>query len=178
MKATETLIQTKFLKLLNKYKIDEINVDKLCEAVNIKRQTFYYHYKNIYDVIYSIFYSKRLETTNPKVYDQIILDYLNFLFSDDVFYREINESNAKEVLIEFSVSFLYRSMLVYLSKYKLSTEIKKEISRFVSTSIAQQALYYYANPDLNKKEIKQRLSLFINEKYIEDVIYNYMKANI
>ena len=69
-------------------------------------------------------------------------------------------------------------MLVYLSKYKLSTEIKKEISRFVSTSIAQQALYYYANPDLNKKEIKQRLSLFINEKYIEDVIYNYMKANI
>ncbi len=178
MKGTESQIQLKFLKLLNKYKIDEINVDLLCSAVNIKRQTFYYHYKNIYDVIYSIFYTKKLEATNPKIYDRIVDDYLGFLFSDENFYREINESNAKDVLLGFSISFLYRSLLIYLNRYKLLTDSKKEIARFVASSLAHQTLYYFAQPELTKREIKVKLNVFINAEMIDKLVNNYRNFNV
>ena len=178
MKGTESQIQLKFLKLLNKYKIDEINVDLLCSAVNIKRQTFYYHYKNIYDVIYSIFYNKKLEATTPKIYDRIVDDYLGFLFSDENFYREINESNAKDVLLGFSISFLYRSLLIYLNRYKLLTDSKKEIARFVASSLAHQTLYYFAQPELTKREIKVKLNVFINAEMIDKLVNNYRNFNV
>lgn len=178
MKGTESQIQLKFLKLLNKYKIDEINVDLLCSAVNIKRQTFYYHYKNIYDVIYSIFYTKKLEATNPKIYDRIVDDCLGFLFSDENFYREINESNAKDVLLEFSISFLYRSLLIYLNRYKLLTDSKKEIARFVASSLAHQTLYYFAQPELTKREIKVKLNVFFNAEMIDKLVNNYRNFNV
>lgn len=178
MKGTESQIQLKFLKLLNKYKIDEINVDLLCSAVNIKRQTFYYHYKNIYDVIYSIFYTKKLEATNPKICDRIVDDYLGFLFSDENFYREINESNAKDVLLEFSISFLYRSLLIYLNRYKLLIDSKKEIARFVASSLAHQTLYYFAQPEFTKREIKAKLNVFINAEMIDKFVNNYRNFNV
>ena len=70
MKGTENSIQVNFLKLLNKYKIDDINVDLLCKTVGIKRQTFYYHYKNVYDLIYSIFILENLNHLILKITTQ------------------------------------------------------------------------------------------------------------
>lgn len=177
MKGTETLIQNKFLKLLNKYKIDEIDVNMLCEAINIKRQTFYYHYKNIYDVICSIFYSKRLEVKNPRVLNKIIEEYLDLLFDDEQFHREINESNAKDALLEYSISFIYKALLIYLDKFKLRGDFKKDVARFVSVSLVNQALFYFLQHDLSKHEIYSKVSAFINEEIVIKMIYNYNKLN-
>ena len=55
MKNTEEEIKKTFINLLKNHDIESIDVRMICEALNIKRQSFYYHYKNIYDVIYSLF---------------------------------------------------------------------------------------------------------------------------
>ncbi len=176
MKGTELLIQNKFLKLLKKYTIDEITVDLLCDSVKIRRQTFYYHYKNVYDLIYSIFYTKELKPTNPKNYDAIIDNFLDFLYSDIDFYKEINASNARDVLVEFLKSFLIRAFQVYLTQYKVTTEDIQELSYFLASSITQQALYYYEKENNTKSNIRKRLNLFVNAKQIERLIINFKKA--
>lgn len=178
MKNVEKVIKDKFIELLETRNIDEIDVQLLSSELKITRQAFYYHYKNIYDVIYSIFYTKKLEATNPKIYDRIVDDYLGFLFSDENFYREINESNAKDVLLGFSISFLYRSLLIYLNRYKLLTDSKKEIARFVASSLAHQTLYYFAQPELTKREIKVKLNVFINAEMIDKLVNNYRNFNV
>lgn len=177
MKGTELTIQNKFLKLLKKHTIDEITVDLLCEAVKIRRQTFYYHYKNIYDLIYSIFYTKELKPSNPKNYDSIIENFLDFLYTDEEFYLDINRSNAKDVLVEFLKSFLVRAFMIYLTQYKLSTEDIAELSHYLAGSLTQQALYYF-DKEKTKNEIRKKLNVFVNAKQIELLILNFKRAQV
>ena len=54
MKDIEAKLKEKFVELLKVRNLDEIDVNLLCEEINIKRQSFYYHYKNIFDLVYDI----------------------------------------------------------------------------------------------------------------------------
>lgn len=50
----KAIIQT-FLQLLNKQSMDKITVKDIVETCGINRNTFYYYYKDIYDLIDDIF---------------------------------------------------------------------------------------------------------------------------
>ena len=54
-KATEHAIKSAFMELLQKKFLDDITVKELIEKAYINRNTFYYHYENIYDLLYKIF---------------------------------------------------------------------------------------------------------------------------
>ncbi|MBB5265315.1 AcrR family transcriptional regulator [Catenibacillus scindens] len=47
----KTLIADTFSRLLEKENIDKITVKRLIEECHISRQTFYYHFKDIMDVL-------------------------------------------------------------------------------------------------------------------------------
>ena len=79
MKYSEKNIQETFLKLLETNEVDEIDVQLIATTLKIKRQTFYYHYKNMYDLIYSIYKSKVLYVNDAKSIDSIIKTFLKFL---------------------------------------------------------------------------------------------------
>ena len=79
MKYSEKNIQETFLKLLETHEVDEIDVQLIATTLKIKRQTFYYHYKNMYDLIYSIYKSKVLYVNDAKSIDSIIKTFLKFL---------------------------------------------------------------------------------------------------
>src|SRR5574344_873483 len=51
MVKTKKLILQEFKKLLSKYSLDKITVSQITDKCNIKRQTFYYHFSNIDDLI-------------------------------------------------------------------------------------------------------------------------------
>jgi AcrR family transcriptional regulator len=174
MKNTEITIQNKFIKLLDRYKIDEIDVNMICKSLGIKRQTFYYHYKNIYDLIYSIFYKKRLEASNPLKFELIVSDAIDFIFSDEVFYREVAASNARDILSGFITSFLFKSFFMYLDQYKLDSIKRKDIAHYMADSISQEIIYYYAEePDMNAQEIKIRMLCLIDPAIISRIIEKY-----
>ena len=95
-KKTEKLIQEKFLKLLESKSIDEIDINMICKNLKIKRQTFYYHYKNIYDVILSFYFDDSIEYKSVK-YEDIVQETVNYLFKNEEFNREVSHSNAKDI---------------------------------------------------------------------------------
>lgn len=51
MVKTKKLILQEFKKLLEQYSLDRITVSQITDRCNIKRQTFYYHFNNIDDLI-------------------------------------------------------------------------------------------------------------------------------
>ena len=51
MVKTKKLILQEFKKLLSKHSLDKITVSQITDKCNIKRQTFYYHFNNIDDLI-------------------------------------------------------------------------------------------------------------------------------
>ena len=151
MKNTEEEIKKTFINLLKNHDIESIDVRMICEALNIKRQSFYYHYKNIYDVIYSLF--------------------------EEDFNREILKSSAKDVLEEFSFSYLYRSMNNLLKMYDLRIDGIRDISRYLSKATSSQILYYFAHEDYLKDEIYQKITYLINKDLIDYLVKNYKQLN-
>ena len=41
------------IDLVKTTSLDKISITAICQKAKIKRQTFYYHYQSVYDLIYS-----------------------------------------------------------------------------------------------------------------------------
>ena len=54
-KFTKKAIMLSLLELLKTKSIDKVTVKDICDECEINRNTFYYYYKDIYDVLNSIF---------------------------------------------------------------------------------------------------------------------------
>ena len=81
MKNIETEIKSKFISLLETRRIDEIDVRLLSNELKITRQTFYYHYKNIYDLIYSIILDEQVEPKENETLEEISNNILDVFFN-------------------------------------------------------------------------------------------------
>ena len=53
--STKTAIKEAFMTLLNKKPFDKITVKEIVEECGINRNTFYYHYEDIYDLLHPFF---------------------------------------------------------------------------------------------------------------------------
>ena len=76
--TTKRTIQITFLQLLEKQSMDKVTVRDIVEECGINRNTFYYYYKDIYDLLEDVFKEelKRLESIENNVTDwKITLEY-------------------------------------------------------------------------------------------------------
>ena len=55
---TERAITQAFVELLNEYPLDKITVRQIAQKCGISRNTFYYHYHDIYDLLEQLFASE------------------------------------------------------------------------------------------------------------------------
>ena len=175
MKYSEKNIQETFLKLLETHEVDEIDVQLIATTLKIKRQTFYYHYKNMYDLIYSIYKSKVLYVNDAKSIDSIIKTFLKFLYEEEDFNREILNSLSKDIVEEFTFSYLYKAFAEYLQKYKLNIDQSKEVSRFIIYGLNYQTLHYFKTGNYTEEELYQKIKVFVNDSNIKTIISNYLK---
>ena len=54
-KKTETLLCIAFMELLRKYPFPKITIQKIAQQCGVNRQTFYYYFDNIYDLMTKAF---------------------------------------------------------------------------------------------------------------------------
>lgn len=53
-KYTKNLIRKVFIEMLNERPLDRITVTDIAKRCEINRNTFYYHYKDIYEILSEI----------------------------------------------------------------------------------------------------------------------------
>jgi|GEM_PF-2096739 hypothetical protein len=170
---TEKQIQDTFIKLLDRYEFDEIDVNTICSTLNIKRQTFYYHFKNIYDVIYSIYCYKKVSDFYDNNINSIVNAVFVFLYKDQLFNTTIAKSNANEVLKDFLSNYVNFALVKILDRYNLKINDKKEIARFYSRAICEQCLYYFSLGEYSVQEGVEKISLLFNDDILKTVIRKY-----
>lgn len=176
-KIVEKSIKSTFLNLLETNDIESIDVKMICDSLGIKRQSFYYHYKNIYDVICALYTDDEININLKASFDEIILNLVDYLYRNEEFNKDVLNSGAKDILEEYSFSYLYRSFNSYLEKFELRIDSIKDISRFISKAAAEQILFYFAHGDYTKNEIFRKISYLINENNLVCIVKNYKEAN-
>ena len=161
MKNVEREIKNKFMSLLNTRRIDEIDVQLLSSELKITRQTFYYHYKNIYDLVSSIILENQVEVGENESLEQIISSIL--------------DSSAKDILEEMTYSYFYKALNLYLKQdNRLNLDGRKDISSFFSYGISNRLLTYFKYENYTKEDIKEKIKAFLNEENIKSIVEGYL----
>ncbi len=127
---TKTAIAQAFKKLSKETPMEKISIGEICAECDLNRKSFYYHYKDKFDLINRIFDTEFLAVAAKKVYTDkwdCIENLCNYLYENKSFYRQA-------IMLEDHNSFAnhLKDLLNPIIKMRLQ-EITdtNEISKFV-----------------------------------------------
>lgn len=116
------------MKELMKLKpIDKIRVTEICKAAEIERPTFYYHFKEKYDLVAWIFFQSANQT------DVVSLESaaagMKRMKQDFLFYKRAYEDSSQNALWAYMLEYFVQRY-EKLAKEKLRTEVLDTQLRF------------------------------------------------
>jgi len=77
-------------ELMQQQPFGKISVGGICEKCGMNRKSFYYHFRDKYDLVGWIFHTEFIESVNLHEYDsagQFLLQIVRYLYDERVFYR-------------------------------------------------------------------------------------------
>lgn len=145
--------------------LSEINVTSLCEKCSCHRQTFYYHYQDIYDLLAAIFLNEVIpglnEAGTPEGALSSLLEYSKKNF---VFLRSSYNSAAHDLVDDFFYGKLMTKLFALLSErdnYGLSKDAYRNVSRRYSKLVGDEFGYYFKDLQLTPLRFERNIKRFI-----------------
>lgn len=166
-------IQKEVIRLLEDNNFNDLNVSIICNNLKITRQSFYYHYESMYDIIYAIYLNNPIILKSNDSLEKIIKSVIKYLESDFKFNSKIYDSDSKEVLINIIDSFLFKSISSYLKSINLKSNVISSLSRMLSAFISNEILIgFFINKNKNiDKDIIKTLSI-LKEEELKSFLFN------
>lgn len=171
----EQKFQEGLKKLLKEKPLDEINVVMLCNYVKSNRQTFYYHFRDISDVIDSTLLKANVGYGKKFLdYESILKEMINFISTNYQFVSAVNKSYAADKIYSFFFSFFYMKVGNLLKNHGISGQ---EITRYISVLSAQELNFWISNKRSEKNaSIIKRLNTIW--RYLVTQYQSEIKRNI
>lgn len=159
-KFTRQAIMYSMLKLLQEKSIDKITVKDICEMCEINRNTFYYYYSDIYQVLEELLRTEtekslKEKQENHSFYEDCLKKYHLILEYKKAVYHLYNSKNRDLIL-----KYLYDITENYMEKYvlkevegkNLSAEDIQFIVDFYSNSMIGSILRWMQRGMMEKQE--------------------------
>ena len=113
---TKLWIADKMKDLMKKKPLDKIRITEICQAAEIERSTFYYHFRDKYELVAWIFFQSADQINIIDLHDAA--NAMRQMKNDMIFYKRAYEDTSQNALWQY--------MLEYFSaKY---TELAKKMS--------------------------------------------------
>ncbi len=113
---TKLWIADKMKDLMKRKPIDKIRITEICEAAEIERSTFYYHFKDKYELVAWIFFQAADHTDVIDIHDAAA--GMKQMKNDMLFYKRAYEDTSQNALWQYMLEY-------FVQKY---TVLAKEIS--------------------------------------------------
>ncbi len=137
---TEVRLGEALKKLMSKESLDTITVKRLSELCKINRQTFYYHFRDIYDLLTWVYLNesiKELEIARDfKDALQVAFDYIK---KNTSFVKGTLDSAGHDLFFDFIYSAIYRFEMNFASRLDAKSQLSSEEKRFVAAYFASSA---------------------------------------
>ena len=165
---TKQALATAFKELLEKRHINKITVKDIVEICGVNRQTFYYHFKDIYDLLaytytYEItkyFDKKNIQLTSPNV-NETIRALFNFVVENKVGILNSYDSEHRVQYEEIIRILITPVVMNKIESFSDKEEISDDIKVFVTN------FYVYACCGFVLKWIEEGLP----DKYMQHIDY-------
>ena len=140
---TEQRFQEGLKSLLKSKPLDEINVIMLCDYIKSNRQTFYYHFRDISDVVDSTFLKAKVGYGKKLLdYEPILKEMINYISTNYQYVSSINKSYASDKLYSFFFSYFYLKVGNLLKNHNFAGV---EITRYISVLSSQELIFWISN---------------------------------
>ena len=164
--TTEARFKVALKELMQEKSIDDISVTVLCKKCGCHRQTFYYHYQDIYDLIADILLNEDLGDFEKAVtIEESLSIFLAYLKANFPFYRAAYLSAAHDLPDEFISGKLRTKFLEIFSKDRKALELKKlndcrSAARRFARIVSDEFGDCFKENGITPEKFKRRMSKF------------------
>jgi len=161
---TERKLVLALKTMMGKYPLEEISVVMLTNKCHVNRQTFYYHFHDIYDLLTLLFLDEKIEgierVRNPH---EMVEAIYNYYVENSSFVDATIKSAAKDLFSEFIFNTCFQCFTRFVEAVELSKKVdknhKKNVVRYYSSAFTSLITSYLETAGKNKS-VKGLLSCF------------------
>lgn len=147
---TEYRLAEALKNMMSEVPLDSISVTSLTRRCHVNRQTFYYHFHDIYDLLTLVFLDEKVPDVDDAKDVNDLLQYIYAYYVDNKNFLDATLNSAgKDLLEEFIYNTCYRSILKFVNAVpdakKLHINDRKSVVRFYASAYSNSIIYYLAN---------------------------------
>lgn len=124
--------------LMDKMPFNKINVGHICDMCDLNRKSFYYHFKDKYDLVNWIYYTEFIETIQTQLYIDgwvFLNDICKYFYKNRTFYINAFEVSGQNSFQDYFREVLHPFVFNYLKEI-LTTDENDENLEFFSIFFA------------------------------------------
>ncbi|MCH5172180.1 MAG: TetR/AcrR family transcriptional regulator C-terminal domain-containing protein [Erysipelotrichales bacterium] len=177
---TEQELANALKELMSRESLDDITVKRLTDICNIKRQTFYYHFRDIYDLLTWIFLNEDLNKNNSvDKWQDAVRVIAKYTTKNKRFVQNTLSSAGKELFEQFISSYLYAVTLTIFAKYDKKGVVPNEdkrmfVSYYVSGISSAIIIWIEKGMKENENQLIKHLELVVGD-FVQGLILKYTK---
>jgi probable dihydroxyacetone kinase regulator len=134
--TTKKALAASLKKLLEERSLDCVTVVDIAEDCGVNRQTFYYHFKDIYDLIDWIYLSEATKALDgKKTYDswqQGFLQIFQYVLDNKNFVLKTYHSNSLEHLQQYLYNETYNLLIGVVEEKSAGLRVRDEDKEFIA----------------------------------------------
>ena len=147
---TEYRLAEALKNMMSEVPLDNISVTALVKKCHVNRQTFYYHFHDIYDLLTLVFLNESIPQADEAKTIKELLGYIYEYYSKNRSFVDATlDSAGKDLFEEFIHNVCYKTVLRLVNAVpdakKVHINDRKSIVRFYASAYSHSIIYYLAN---------------------------------
>lgn len=177
MKTEYRLAQALKTMMSEENSLDNISVTDLVKKCKVNRQTFYYHFHDIYDLLTLVFLNERIANIEDSKNAGEMLGHIFAYFKKNKsFVKETLRSAGKDLFHEFINNNCYQTLMSLIDEIDKARELtdfeRKAIARFNAAGFSFQIIFYLDNFRTPSEEGLRKFFLAIPDDFLQKSIKN------
>ena len=177
---TEHRFAEELKKMMVVQPLDDISVLALSKKCKFDRQTFYSHFRDIYDLLTLIYLNEKIEGINEvKSRDELLSILYTYYEKNASFIDATLSSAGKDLVLEFFYNKCYTAFLKLVliadKDRKLSLNDRKILARYYASAYSYSIVYYLSSHKHKTKEGLFEIFAFINKDELTKATNNMIK---
>lgn len=134
---TKKALAVSFKKLVSKRELSKITIKDITEDSGIKRQTFYYHFVDVYDLIEWIFTNEvitpiKKENDTYEKWQEGFLSIFYYVLENESFIKNIYNSISRKYVDSFIYKNTYELLKKVVDEEAYGIKVREEDKKFIA----------------------------------------------
>lgn len=162
--TTESRFKAVLKELIETMPLSEVNVTALCDRCDCHRQTFYYHFRDVYDLVAAIFLNEKIQgLSEARDTNDMLSSLIDYACGNFKFLRSVYNSDAHDLVDNFfyeKVANCSFQILASGSKKNLPKDVIRSASRRFASLIGTEFRFCFKDSEMTPLKLERRLRKF------------------